>query len=259
MGKRLNKTDIDSYRSEGYLLVQQPIMESHEFNALSKEFEGIADQWESQHQIRPEHIDVPHLYHPSLYRWLCNDQILDLVEDIVGPDIMLFSSHFIAKPAGNGQRVPWHEDSAYWAHYNIEPIDIVTVWLAIDDSDLENGCMSIIPGSHLTADSAYADLEQGDHSVFSNEITSDQFDESTAVPCILKKNQASLHHGKLIHGSEANNSDRRRCGYTMRFMSTKCKINNLGDHHVFLVRGQDHAGNTYSDMKSVLREHATTS
>jgi ectoine hydroxylase-related dioxygenase (phytanoyl-CoA dioxygenase family) len=253
---RLTPADKQFYQEQGYLLPKLKVFPDQDFQALRQYFEQLRDEWENQHGIRPEHMDVPHLYHPELYQWLCHDQILDLVEDIVGPDIVLFSSHFICKPAGIGKRVPWHEDSAYWAHYDIDPLDIVTVWLSIDESSPENGCMRIIPGSHKTADSTYGDLSSDDHSVFSTEINSDQFDESTAVDCVLKANQASLHHGKLIHGSHANTSNKRRCGYTMRYMSSHCKLKNIGNHRIFLARGQDHSGNQYSEIGQVYREHA---
>ena len=252
---RLNPADTEFYNREGYLLPDCSIFPEQDFESLQTYFGELRSEWEEVHGIRPEHMDVPHLYHPKLFDWLCNDQLLDLVEDVIGPDIMLFASHFICKPAGIGKRVPWHEDSAYWAHYNISPMNVLTVWLAIDESSPENGCMQVIPGSHLTADSTYEDLSENDHSVFSTEIKNDQFDESTAVDCVLKPNQASLHHGKLIHGSHANNSAKRRCGYTMRYLSTKSRIPDLGDHHVFLVRGKDHAGNRYSDIGKVYREH----
>ncbi len=255
MKNLLNNTQRAFYDQEGYLLPPQPILPSAEFSALHERFESIANEWEQEHQIRPEHIDVPHLYHPDLFRWLCNDQVLDLVEEIVGPDIVLFSSHFICKPPGTGQRVPWHEDSSYWAHYNIDPMDIVTIWLAIDESSPENGCMQVIPKSHLSADSAYHELSSDDNSVFATEINQDQFDVSSAVDCVLKPNHASLHHGKLIHGSHANTSNKRRCGYTMRFMSSRCHIKNIGDHHVFLVRGQAQAPNHYSEIGTTLRHH----
>ena len=253
--KRLNSSDANFYQAQGYLLPNCPMLPQDAFNGLSAYFEELRQEWEEVHGIRPEHMDVPHLYHPKLFDWLCNKQLLNLVEDIIGPDIMLFSSHFICKPANTGKRVPWHEDSAYWAHYQIDPMDVLTVWLAIDESSPENGCMQVIPGSHLTIDSQYENLSQEDHSVFATEIRQDQFDEATAVDCVLKPNHASLHHGKLIHGSHANTSNKRRCGYTMRYLSTRSHIAKLGEHHVFLVRGKDHAGNRYSEIGKCLRQH----
>ena len=78
-------------------------------------------------------MDVPHFAHPELFGWLLADEVLDFVEAFIGPDIVLWSSHFISKPPGDGKRVPWHEDSAYW-NERLSEHEVLTVWLAIDDS-----------------------------------------------------------------------------------------------------------------------------
>ena len=107
----------------------------------------------------------------------------------------------------NGKRVPWHEDSYYWKGM-MEPMEVVTVWLAIDPSTRENGCMNVIPRSLH----GYSDYEQVDPEkhVFPTEIKRHQFDESKAVAIELQPNQASLHDGRLMHGSQANTSEQRR-------------------------------------------------
>src|SRR5262249_51167929 len=156
------------------------------------------------------------------FEWLFDDDVLDLVEPIIGPDIALFSSHFLCKPAGHGKRVPWHEDSYYWRHM-LDPVDVVTVWLAIDPSNKENGAMKVIPRKHRrTTDSEYEPVDPTIN-VFPNEIKRHQFDESTAVTFELLPNQASLHHSGMMHGSDPNKSTQRRCGFTMRYMSTRCR------------------------------------
>src|SRR5947207_12424606 len=120
-------------------------------------------------------MDTPHLTDTKLFEWLFADEVLDLVEPILGPDIALFSSHFICKPRGNGKRVPWHEDSSYWRGL-LEPMEVVTVWLAIDPSTKVNGAMHVIPRSFK----GYSDYEPVDPktNVFATEIKRNQFDES---------------------------------------------------------------------------------
>ena len=117
--------------------------------------------------------------------------------------------------------MPWHEDSAYWRGY-MEPMEVVTVWLAIDPSTRENGCMMVIP---RTQGNGFSDYEPVDKTknVFDTEIIRPQRDMSRAVAIELQPNQASLHDGKLQHGSEANTSPLRRCGYTMRYISTRTR------------------------------------
>lgn len=245
---RLTKSEVDHYNREGYVLPKGKIFSDKDFNDLKSTFEYLLADWVSKGG-RPEAMNVPHFYAPELMRWLLHPAILDLVEPITGPNILLFSSHFISKPAGDGQRVPWHEDSAYWKG-QWDPMEVVTVWLAIDDSDLENGCMQVIPRSHLNSYSEYITIQE--KAVFSTEIKADNFDAKTAVPCILKQNHASLHHAKEIHGSAGNTSNRRRCGYTMRYISAESKRTNTSStFQIYQARGINVAGNDLSDPTQI--------
>src|SRR5205807_3154949 len=97
---------------------------------------------------RPEEMDRPHFEDPWLFRYLAHPRVLDVIEDFIGPDIVLWSSHFIAKPRGDGKAVPWHTDGSYWGE-RLEPMKVITLWLAVDESTVENGCMRVIPGSHI--------------------------------------------------------------------------------------------------------------
>ncbi|MDB6095264.1 MAG: hypothetical protein JWM32_2826 [Verrucomicrobia bacterium] len=245
---RLTPAEVATYRQEGYHVFRQPVFPPAKFAGLRNCFENILDNLESD--VRPESMDVPHFQHPELFQWLFADEILDLVEPILGPDIALFASHFICKPRGNGQRVPWHEDSTYWKTM-ITPMEVVTVWLAIDPATTENGCMRIIPRTHNTGKMGFSDYEDlTEKAVFSNEIKAAQRDMTKVIPIELEANQCSLHDARLIHGSEANTSTKRRCGYTMRYISTKVREDHekVGQwHHLYLARGKDYAGNVYGD------------
>lgn len=252
---RLSEQDVTRFRDDGYLIVNEPVFPEPRFNALRDHFEKLLADWQEDPRMRsPEHMDVPHFLHPSLFDWIFDDAVLDLVEPIIGPDIALYSSHFICKPAGKGKRVPWHEDSGYWRG-RLDPMEVTTVWLAIDPSTPANGCMRVIPGTHRSGAagfSDYDDVANADDNVFATEIRAGQFDESKAVDCILDPNHASLHDGRLIHGSNANTGQVRRCGFTMRFISTAVKHHpdaqaKHGGFQIYLARGKDRAGNTYGD------------
>jgi hypothetical protein len=249
---RLSPEQTAAYRQQGYLLYDQPVFPAAKFEALKSHFEQLLAHWLADPRMRsPEHMDVPHFLDPELFRWLLDDDVLNLVEPILGPDLALFSSHFICKPAGKGKRVPWHEDSSYWKG-RLDPMEVVTVWLAIDPSTPANGCMRVIPATHHTGRAGFSDYEpqpDADRLVFGTEIRRDQLDEAHAVDCILAPGQASLHDGRIIHGSAPNLGATRRCGYTMRYISTATKF--LDDAHgpfrIYLARGRDHAGNRYGD------------
>src|SRR5437867_831945 len=140
--ERLSPEQVADYRREGYLIYHQPVLPAAKFNSLRGHFEEKLQRLPEGY--RPEAMDVPHFTDTALFEWLFASELLDLVEPFTGPDIALFSSHFICKPKGNGKKVPWHEDSAYWKGM-LSPMEVVTVWLAIDPSKKENGCMNVIP------------------------------------------------------------------------------------------------------------------
>ncbi len=242
---RLTPEQLSTYQREGFLVYNQPVFTPEKFQGLTTSFEELLQNLPAH--VRPESMDVPHFIHPELFQWLFDDEVLDLVEPILGPDIALFSSHFICKPAGTGKRVPWHEDSAYWRHM-LTPMEVCTVWLAIDPSIRENGCMWVIPHTHGNGFSDYEPVDPQTN-VFHNEILASQRETSRAVPCELAAGEASLHDGRLMHGSEANTSAKRRCGYTMRYISTRTQFDaeKFPYHQIYLARGRDHAGNVYAD------------
>ena len=243
----LTPQEVEAFRTEGYLIHHRPVLPSASFEGLKACFEKILANLPPEE--RPEAMDVPHFMHPELFEWAFHERVLDLVEPILGPDIALFSTHFICKPKGNGKRVPWHEDSSYWRGM-VTPMEVVTVWLALDPSTKENGCMMVIPRTHREAQQGFSDYADVDKTknVFPNEIVKEQRDDSKRVYIELQPNECSLHDGRIQHGSEPNTSNIRRCGWTIRFTSTAVKFgDSKGAHQVYLARGQDRAGNTYAD------------
>ncbi|MFZ4779090.1 MAG: phytanoyl-CoA dioxygenase family protein [Terrimicrobiaceae bacterium] len=246
---RLTRDEVEEFESEGYFVFKQPVLRLDKFDALKACFERILSNQPAD--LRPEAMDVPHFMHPELFEWALDEDILDLVEPILGPDIALFSTHFICKPRGNGKRVPWHEDSAYWKG-QVEPMKVVTVWLAIDPSTKINGCMRVIPRSHEGPNKGFSDYDPVDttHSVFGTEIKKEQREDERQVYIELQPNECSLHDARIMHGSEPNTSQIRRCGWTLRFASSGAKFHEeifSGAHQVYLARGQDLGGNRYAD------------
>ncbi|HVU23488.1 MAG TPA: phytanoyl-CoA dioxygenase family protein [Opitutus sp.] len=246
---RLDAAQVDEFNREGFLVFRAPVLPPAKFAALKAYFEDILAALPADE--RPEAMDVPHFAHPRLLEWAFDAAILDLVEPVVGPDIALFSTHFICKPLGNGRRVPWHEDSAYWKG-KIEPMEVCTLWLAIDPSRQENGCMMVIPRTHREGRAGFSDYDDVDprRNVFSSEIRKTQRDETRRVPIELEPNQCSLHDARIMHGSEPNTSRLRRCGWTLRFCPASVTFNEqafAGLHQVYLARGRNLAGNVYAD------------
>lgn len=203
------------YREHGYWLHRKPVFSPEKFQRLGEIFE---EHLAGKGGLRADELDTPHFRDRRLLDFLLDDCVLDLVDPLIGPDIGLWSSHFICKEAGVGRRTPWHEDSYLW-NGRFDKFDgIVTVWLALDGADRENGCMRVIPGTHNNGFSAYDDADPAEN-LFATQIKAELVDESAAVYFELARNQCSLHDSRIIHGAEPNTSTRRRCGYTMRYFS----------------------------------------
>ncbi len=241
-------SEVAAYREHGYVIPDRPLFAPDAFAALRQRFAAIETDAAATYGLEPEQLDKPHYLYPDLFAWLLHPRVLDLVEGFIGPDIGLFTSHFISKPARTGKRVPWHEDSSYWQRL-FEPIDdICTVWLAIDPSTTANGCLRVVPGSHRNGYSRYSPVADPAAAVFGAEIDADQMDARRAVDLVLEPNHCSVHHARIIHGSEPNRSPQRRCGLTMRYFSTRCRFEPSAmpaSFQIFLARGRDHAGNHY--------------
>ncbi|PCJ62089.1 MAG: phytanoyl-CoA dioxygenase [Planctomycetota bacterium] len=249
---RLSDKDVKKYYEDGFFCFNKPVLSYEKYLKLKSHFEGMLSSLNKD--MRPESMDRPHIRDAALFEWLFADEILDLVEPILGPDIVLYSSHFICKPAKNGMRVPWHEDSSYWGS-RLTPMEVVTVWLAMDDSNEKNGCMRVIPGTHQNGYSNYENVIEVDGpNVFSNEIVDRENFDRLNVPLILKENEASLHDGKIIHGSDANSSQQRRCGFTMRYISAQTKITE-DDFELYLARGNSHGKASYLEPGLTYKDH----
>ncbi len=242
-GRTLTQEQTGFYRENGYLLTGQPLFSDEKFHLLYEIFEDLLAKLGN---TRGNELDVPHFKDSRLFDFLMADEPLDIVEDLIGPNIGLWSSHFICKEPKTGKRTPWHEDSAYWDGRFDRFDGIVTLWLAIDPSTRENGCMGVIPGTHRNGFSDYVEMDSG-HAIFTREIRDDEVDTGKVVWFELKQNHYSLHDSRIIHGAEANLSDTRRTGYTMRYFNTDMKMNrehpDNATHKVYHCRGENRGHN----------------
>ncbi|HLY54907.1 MAG TPA: phytanoyl-CoA dioxygenase family protein [Stellaceae bacterium] len=150
-----------------------------------------------------------------LFELCLSPAILDPVEALLGPDILMFYTFMIAKPPGVGAEVPWHQDGHYSPH---RPLNGLSVWIAIDETSPENGCLRFIPGSHRHGLIPHYKEERRNVSTNHN-IDRQHFDPDSAVDACLKPGQFTLHGVFTIHGSNANTSGKRRAGYVIDYMA----------------------------------------
>ena len=180
-------------------------------------------------------------------------KILDMVEQVIGPDIILWGCHVFCKPGGDGLETPWHQDGEYWP---IRPLATLTVWVAIDVSVESNGCLRVIPGSHQTRQTVAHDQESSEALTLNLRARADEFDEATAVSLELQPGEMSLHDVYMLHGAARNVSSKRRAGVALRYMPASSvferNLNPAGGNSgvpvafasrpLWLLRGRDASG-----------------
>jgi hypothetical protein len=222
----------DQYATDGYV-VFRGVLDAN----LVREAQDHVAWLEQRHpDVRPEHLG--HQYMPDdpfWYRLVSDDRLLDIAALFLGPDLALFATHYISKPPFSGLPVLWHQDGVQWP---LDPVEVVTLWLAVDRSTVENGCLRVIPGSHR--DAFYA-LRGNDGAANVLDGQSDvSVDESLAVDLELEPGDVEVHHPNILHSSKANTSPNRRTGLTIRYIPTTTRITTEEQpfSSAFLLRGQ---------------------
>ena len=171
---------------------------------------------------------------------LCTEpRILDYVQDLLGEDLVCWGAHFFCKQPGDERRVSWHQDASYWP---LTPSRTVTVWLAIDDADEGNGAMAVVPRSHLHGQIPFERSEAGERNVLNQTVVDPRRHGGDPVSFVMKAGQISLHTDLLLHGSNPNLSDRRRCGLTMRFVPPEVRAHKGWNRGAIICRGADPGG-----------------
>ena len=256
----LSAAEIEQYNREGYLIPQFRLPA----DTLAGLQKALDDAIAANPGVRPEHLVSIHVKgknaegvvgNSAFLDLAADPDILDLVEACIGPDIILWGCHLFCKPAGDGLEVPWHQDGHYWP---IRPLATCTVWVALEASDAENGCLKVIPGSHRPAELKEHLREEG--GALTQRLSDDAFDEAASVDVELEPGQMSLHDVYMIHGSNRNTSSRRRAGLAIRYMPASSLFDrelfkrsdssgftvDFSTRPLWLMRGQDRSGNDFA-------------
>lgn len=232
----LTRQQIDHFNERGYITPLN-IFSTQEINDIRSYFDDLLRQVTASGGDSYS-ISSAHLKYGPVYDILTDPRIVEPVADLFGENVVGWGSHFFCKMPGDGKSVAWHQDASYWP---LSPSKAVTVWLAIDDADQENACMKFIAGSHTKGHMTYRPSDSAEHNVLNQTIDNpEQYGELVYDP--LKAGQASIHSDLLLHGSDKNESDRRRCALTLRYCSADVHAalgwNEKGVH----VRGTDPNG-----------------
>lgn len=221
----------EHYDREGYAIFRQVI----DPELVAEASQHIDWLLERNPGLRPEQLHHTLMADdPFWVRLIADERLLDVAEQFIGPNIALFASHYISKPPFDGQPVLWHQDGSYWP---LRPMDVVTLWLAVDDSTPENGCMQVIPRTQHT-ELQKMKKRTDVANVLNSEIDPTLVDLDKAVDIVLKAGDVSVHHPNIIHGSNANTSPHRRAGLTIRYIPTTTRVLQDNWPSVFLLRGE---------------------
>ncbi len=233
--KMLTETAVRQYRDQGYYSPVR-VMPTAEADALRAKLESFeADAGLLAGKLRHK----SHLLFTWLNDLIRHPRILDAVEDVLGPNILCWGSSFFIKEPRNRAFVSWHQDSTYWG---LDPADVMTAWVALSDSNAANGAMRVIPGSHMLEQVAHRDTFSPDNLLSRGQEVMVDVDERQAVMMPLRAGEMSLHHVRLIHGSDPNPSDLRRIGFAIRYIPTTVRQVAGSHDHATLVRGVDTYG-----------------
>jgi chlorinating enzyme len=233
MSQSLMASDLASFARNGYLCPLPGLSES-EAAATLEALEGF----ERRHGGFGKLLRFKaHLRLEALMAVARHARILDAVEDLIGPNILLFTSTLWPKDGKDGRFVCWHQDSAY---FGLTPHEEVTAWVAFTRSDRENGCVRVMPGSHLGVAYGHDETHEPDNLLIRGQ-TIRGLDEAKAANLELSPGQFSLHQERTVHGSLPNQSAIRRIGYALFFIPPHVR-STLGRRSALLVRGRDDFG-----------------
>jgi non-haem Fe2+, alpha-ketoglutarate-dependent halogenase len=232
MTKLLSPCAIEAFRRDGYCAPVRVMSAdaARQYREALEAHEAKAGQ--------PLQGNLRHKTH-LLFTWadelVHHSKILDAVEDVLGPDILCWTTNFFIKEAMSPGFVSWHQDSTYWG---LDPDDVITAWVAFTEVTPENGYMQVIPGSHKVDQLPHVDTFHKDNLLSRGQEISVDVDKSKAVGLALHAGEMSLHHIKLVHGSDANRTDDRRIGLAIRYIPTYVRQTKVRDA-AMLVRGTD--------------------
>ncbi len=236
MSASLSEAQVEQYRRDGFLapLPGLTAAEAARLRAMVEDF-GRRNNVHEPIVLR----NKAHLKMPSLMPVIRDDRVLDVVEGILGPDILCWGSSLFIKEPGAPEYVAWHQDSYYW---DMTPDDVCVVWIALIESNEENGAMRVVPGSHKWKPAPHRASPDGSgNMLFTYEEIAVDIDESQSVACVLKPGEMSVHHMSIVHGSPPNRSADRRMGYSITYLAPHVRHGGKRNS-AMLVRGEDRYG-----------------
>lgn len=231
--KCLDTDQVEAFKRNGYHFPERVLSELE-----ADEYRRKLEAFEAGHGLvmKTPYRNKPHLVFTWAYDLIRHPRILEAVEDLLGPDLLVWGSSFFIKEPQDPAYVSWHQDSTYWG---LSHPDIVTAWVAFSVSDLPNGAMRVVPGSHLKDQLPHKDTFARDNLLTRGQEVAVEVNDDLAVDLILSPGEMSLHHVRMVHGSEPNRADYRRIGFAIRYVPTYVRQTAGPKDYATLVQGED--------------------
>ena len=241
--KPFTSEQVESYRGRGYYF---PIRAFSD--AETSEFRGYFDDYYAYHSEALKslpanrHVSIyghTHMFLGWVYRMIAHSNVLEAVESVLGPNLLVRDSGWFVKMPGDKKYISWHQDATYWC---LHPPKVTTAWIALSESTPENGCMRVVPGSQQNPILPHHETYAPENALSRGQEIAVEVDEKQAVDIVLAPGEMSLHDIAIVHGSKANTSDKPRIGLAVRYMPPEVVQDGEVRQLALLVRGKDHFG-----------------
>jgi len=231
--KVLTPAQVEAFKRNGYHFPVRAISTT-QADAYREEIENF--EFDHGLIMKTPFRNKPHMVFKWANQLIRNPKILDTVEDILGPNLLVWGTSFFIKEPNDPAYVSWHQDSTYWG---LSHPDIVTAWVALSPSDIPNGAMRVVPGTHLKDQLPHRDTFAQNNLLTRGQEVAVAVQGETAVDLTLEPGEMSLHHVRIVHGSEPNRAHYRRLGFAIRYVPTYVRQTEGPRDYATLVRGKD--------------------
>lgn len=240
---KLTSEQVESYRERGYYFPIRAFSDSE-----TAEFRRCFDDYYAYHseQLKSlppnKHVSIyahSHTFLRWVYRMISHPNVLDAVESVLGPNLLVRDSGWFVKMPGDKKYISWHQDATYWG---LHPPKVTTAWIALSESTPENGCMRVVPGSQKNPILPHHETYAPENALSRGQEIAVEVDEKQAVDIVLAPGEMSLHDIAIVHGSKANTSDKPRIGLAVRYMPPEVVQDGEVRQLALLVRGKDDFG-----------------
>jgi non-heme Fe2+,alpha-ketoglutarate-dependent halogenase len=242
MANALSADLVQSYANNGYVypirvLDTEAVARYREtYDAYEASLAGVLESIPARD--RYVYFAETHTYLPWAYELATQPRVLDAVESLLGPDLLIWDSRWFTKRPGDATYISWHQDGTYWA---LNPPKVSTAWIALSRSFPDNGAMQVMPGTHTGGQLPHTDTFDEANALARGQEIAVEVDDANAVTLTLEPGEMSLHHIGVVHGSKPNRSKEPRIGFAVRYIAAEVR-QDASDPMAILVRGEARHG-----------------